>query len=166
MTTENILGKLFEHNNWANLQIIQACSALSDEQLDAQPRSATMGSIRRTLLHLVASQQGYLSLLAVPVEARRDVAPAYAELQKAASVSGEELLALARDGSGQFPKTQLQTMDRYFVEPWVVMVQAINHATEHREQIKSMLTSLGATPPDLDGWAYGEFTNALVPIST
>ncbi len=28
--TENFLVKLFEHNNWANLQIIQACSALRD----------------------------------------------------------------------------------------------------------------------------------------
>ncbi len=46
--TENILGKLFEHNNWANLRIIQACSALSDEQLDAEPQSATKGSIRRS----------------------------------------------------------------------------------------------------------------------
>jgi uncharacterized damage-inducible protein DinB len=63
LMTENILGKLFEHNNWANLTIIQACSALGDEQLDAEPRSATKGSIRRTLLHLVDSQQHYLSLL-------------------------------------------------------------------------------------------------------
>ena len=47
--TENILEKLIEHNNWANLRIIQACSALSDEQLDAEPQSATKGSIRRTL---------------------------------------------------------------------------------------------------------------------
>ena len=31
--TDNFLFKLFEHNNWANLQIIQACSSLSDEQL-------------------------------------------------------------------------------------------------------------------------------------
>jgi uncharacterized damage-inducible protein DinB len=46
------------------------------------------------------------------------------------------------------------------------MVQAINHATEHREQISSMLTALGVTPPDLDGWAYGEATGALIPIST
>jgi uncharacterized damage-inducible protein DinB len=46
------------------------------------------------------------------------------------------------------------------------MVQAINHATEHREQIKSMLSSLGVTPPDIDGWAYGEVTNALIPVST
>jgi len=164
--TENILGKLFEHNNWANLQIIQACSALSDEQLDAEPQSATKGSIRRTLLHLVASQQGYLSLLTLPVEARLAVPPAFAELQKAVSISGEGLLALARDEPSKHLKTRLRTTDGYLVEPWVVMVQVINHATEHREQIKSMLSSLGVTPPDLDGWTYGEVTNALTPVST
>jgi uncharacterized damage-inducible protein DinB len=164
--TENFLMKLFEHNNWANLQIIHACSALSDEQLDAEPQSATKGSIRLTLLHLVASQQGYLSLLTLPIEARLDVPPAFAELQKAASISGEGLLSLARDESRKPLKTRLQTKDGYWVEPWVVMVQAINHATEHREQIKSMLSSLGVTPLDIDGWDYGEVTNALIPIST
>jgi len=163
--TETILVKLFEHNNWANSQIIQACSTLSDEQLDAEPQSATKGSIRRTLVHLVASQQGYLSLLTLPVEARRDAPPPLVELQQAASSSGAGLLALARDESGNPLKTQLRTTDGYLVEPWVVMVQAINHATEHREQISSMLSALGVTPPDLDGWTYGEATRALIPIA-
>jgi uncharacterized damage-inducible protein DinB len=45
------------------------------------------------------------------------------------------------------------------------MVQIIDHATKHREQINSMLSALGVTPPDLDGWSYGEATNALLPIS-
>ena len=61
--TENFLEKLFEHNNWANQKIIQACSTLSDGQLDAPPQSATEGSIRSTLLHLVSAQYGYLRLL-------------------------------------------------------------------------------------------------------
>jgi uncharacterized damage-inducible protein DinB len=95
--SESFLVKLFEHNNWANSQIIQACSALSDKQLDAEPQSATKGSIRRTLVHLVASQQGYLSLLTLPVEARRDARPAFAELHEAARSSGEGLLALATE---------------------------------------------------------------------
>jgi uncharacterized damage-inducible protein DinB len=164
--TENILEKLFEHNNWANLQIIQACSALSDEQLDAEPHSATRGSIRVTLTHLVSSQQGYLSLLTLPVEARPRVRPAFTELQETARLSGEGLLALARDWSTKPLETRLQTRDGYLVEPWVVMVQAINHATEHREQIKSMLSALGVTPPDIDGWSYGEVTNALIPMPT
>jgi uncharacterized damage-inducible protein DinB len=87
-------------------------------------------------------------------------------LQESASISGEGLLSLARDEPSKPLNRRLQTTDGYFVEPWVVMVQAINHATEHREQIKSMLSSLGVTPPDIDGWSYGEVTNALIPIST
>jgi len=164
--TENFLEKLFEHNNWANLQIIQACSALSDEQLDAEPQSVTKGSIRRTLVHLVSSQQGYLRTLTLPLEERLDAPTvAFTELQESASKSGEGLLVLAR-GEQKPLKPQLQTRDGYFVESWVLMVQIINHATEHREQINSMLNALGVTPPDLDGWSYAEATNALIPVST
>jgi uncharacterized damage-inducible protein DinB len=163
--TENFLVKLFEHNNWANLQIIQACSALTDEQFDSEPQSVTKGTIRRTLLHLVHSQLGYLSLLTMPVDKRPDVAPTFAELQESARLSGEGLLALARGEQKPF-NSRLQTKDGFYTEPWVVMLQIINHATEHREQIKSMLSSQGVTPPSIDGWDYGEATNALIPIST
>jgi uncharacterized damage-inducible protein DinB len=163
---ENFLVKLFEHNNWANQQIIQACTDLNDEQLDAEPNSATIGSIRRTLVHLVSAQQGYLSLLTLPVAARKRVSLPFAELEESARRSGEGLLALARNESGQQLNSQLQTTDGYQVDPWVVMVQVINHATEHREQINSMLSALGITPPDLDGWSYGEATKALMPIAT
>ena len=167
--TENILGKLFEHNNWANLRIIQACSALTDQQLDAEPRSATKGTIRFTLWHLVSSQQSYLSTLTgMEPHFNWQTPPAFAELRESVSFSGERLLDLARGETGERSEllnARLQTNDGYFVEPWVVMVQIINHATEHREQINSMLSSLGVTPPDLDGWTYGEVANALIPIS-
>ena len=164
--TESLLVKVFEHNNWANHQIIQVCSALSDEHLDAAPLSATFGSIRHTLVHLVAAQQGYLSLLTLPVAARHDASPAFAELLTAAHLSGEGLLVVARDVSSPHQPTQLRTTDGYLVEPWVVLVQAINHASEHREQISSMLSVLGVTPPALDGWTYGEVTKALMPVGT
>ena len=163
--SEHFLVKLFEHNNWANTQIIQSCAALSDEQLDAESQSATKGSIRETLTHLVNSQRGYLSLLTLTLEARHHAPPTFAGLQESAQISGEGLLALVRDESSKSPKTRLQTTDGFFVEPWVVMLQVINHATEHREQISSMLSALGVTAPDLDGWAYGEATNALIPIT-
>ena len=161
---EIFLVKLFEHNNWANQMIIEACSVLSDLQLDAEPNSATRGTIRRTLLHLVHSQLGYLSLLTLPVDERPDVAPAFAELKESAQISGEGLLALARGEQKPF-ESRLTTKDGYHTEPWVVMLQVINHATEHREQIKSMLSALGVTPPNMDGWDYGEATNALIPVS-
>jgi uncharacterized damage-inducible protein DinB len=163
---ENFLVKIFEHNNWANQKIIQACYALSGEQLDAEPHSVTKGTIRRTLVHLVSSQYGYLRTLTLPLEERLDSPTvAFTELEESAKMSGEALLALAR-GERKPLTSQLQTRDGYNVEPWVLMVQIINHATEHREQIKSMLSALEVTPPDIDGWDYGEITKALIPIST
>jgi uncharacterized damage-inducible protein DinB len=162
--TKEFLVKLFEHNNWANRKIVEACYALSNDQLDTEPQSATRGTIRRTVLHLVHSQKGYLSLVTMPVDERIDVAPTFEELLDSVNSSGQGLLALAR-GEGASLDSRLQTKDGFYTEPWVVMLQVINHATEHREQIKSMLSALGMTPPDIDGWDYGEATNALIPIS-
>lgn len=163
--SENILVRLFEHNNWANDKMIQACAALTDAQLDASPVSATKGTIRVTLTHLVAAQNGYLSTLTLPVDQRVRINPAFGELQAAARKSGEALLAVARDLPEATFSARRETRDGFMVEPWVIMVQIINHATEHREQVSSMLTALGVTPPELDGWAYGEATKAFAPKS-
>src|SRR6266540_6206998 len=116
--SENYLVKLFEHNNWANQKIIEACYALRDEQLDAEPQSVTRGTIRRTLLHLVHSQAGYLSLLTLPVEERSDPTPTFAELQESARLSGEGLRVLARGEQKPF-NARLQTKDGFYTELWV-----------------------------------------------
>lgn len=163
--TENFLARLFEHNNWANEKIIEVCLSLSDEQLDAPPQSATEGSIRNTLSHLVSAQFGYLRLLTLPREERLDkVDVPFAEWAESLKDSGEKLLALAKDTS-KLPTARIHTRDNYHVEAWVIMVQIINHATEHREQIKSMLTALGVEPPSIDGWDYGDVKGALVPVT-
>ena len=162
--TETFLVKLFEHNNWANQKIIEACYALSDEQLDTEPHSVTKGNIRETLSHLVTSQRGYLALLTLPLAERPTFPLEFSELRESARMSGEGLLALAEGEQKPF-EARLKTRDGFQTEPWVVMLQVINHATEHREQIKSMLSALGVTPPDIDGWDYGESTQALVPIA-
>jgi len=163
---DHFLEKLFAHNNWANLEIIRACAALSNEQLDTEPQSATKGSIRSTLLHLATAQQAYLRQLTLPLEERltRVQPPPFAELEQFVTKSGDALLALARDPSNIPNKSQIKVPDGSLVEPWVVIVQIINHATEHREQIKSMLSALGVTPPEIDGWTFGEAVNALIPI--
>jgi len=163
--SENFLARLFEHNNWANQKIIEVCLTLTDEQLDTAPQSATEGNIRSTLSHLVSAQYGYLQLLSLPLEERKDrVTVEFADLHESLRASGERLLELARNVS-KLPEDRLQTRDECYVEPWVIMTQIINHATEHREQIKSMLTAQGVTPPSIDGWDYGTTTNALVPIT-
>ena len=161
---ENFLAKMFEHNNWANQKVIEACRVLSDEQLDTEPQSAVRGNIRDTLIHLVTSQRGYLALLTLPVDQRPTSPLEFTDLEESVRTSGEGLLALANGERHPF-EARLTTRDGHFTEPWVVMLQVINHATEHREQIKSMLTALGVAPPDIDGWGYGLASDALVPIT-
>lgn len=163
--SDSVLARIFEHNNWANQQIAQACLALTDAQLDAEPHSATRGNIRETLVHLARSQQGYLNLLTLPVEARKRIELTVAETPASLEKSGAGLLSLARGEYNAPIPAQLETTDGYAVESWVVLLQVINHATEHREQIKSMLTALGVTPPEIDGWDYGLATGALVKIN-
>lgn len=163
---DSYLEKLFEHNNWANLKILETCAALTDAQLDAEPQSSTKGTIRMTLWHLVSSQDGYVSLMTD--KERRfhwGAPPPFEDLRQSLEFTGEILLDLARGGLPEPPGPQLQTRDGYLTPAWVVVVQVINHATEHREQIKSMLSAMGITPPEIAGWEFGEATGNLVPIA-
>ena len=163
---ECLIEKLFEHNNWANHRLIEACSGLSDEQLDAQPASAAYGNIRQTMIHLVSAQVGYLKLLTRPVEERKQarIDLEFSGLAQAAAASGNGLLDLVRDGGNRLTTGRLETTDGYWVDLWVVLVQAINHADEHREQVCSQLSALDLKPPALDGWTFGEATGALVSV--
>jgi uncharacterized damage-inducible protein DinB len=160
--TQDFLAKLIEHNNWANQQVIRACSALDEDQLDATPLSPAQWSIRQNLVHLVECQEGYLSLLTLPPEKRNSPSVPFDVLEESARSSGQELLAIAQGKVASQLAGQVRTLDGYRAEPWVVMVQAVNHGAEHRKQIAGLLRALGVDPPGLDGWSFGEATDALV----
>ena len=162
--TDSVLARLFEHNNWANSLILDACTRLTNAQLDAQPQSATKGTIRETLSHFVRAQQNYLRhITRVEPPFTWETPPSLEQMRASLTRSGLGFLEIARDESGSLPKSRVQTRDGSLVEPWVIMLQAINHATEHREQINSMLTALEVTPLDMDAWAYAEVTKAISP---
>jgi len=36
----------------------------------------------------------------------------------------------------------------------IILTQAINHSTEHRAHIMTIITQQGIEPPEVDGWAY------------
>jgi uncharacterized damage-inducible protein DinB len=159
------LARLFEHNQWANLELIAACTALTEEQLGAALLPGSEWSIRRTLIHIGEAQQGYLSLLTLPPEARSKCTLSFAELRGSITRTGEALLVLVRDGALDRLTSRLRTRDGYLVEPWVVLLQVLNHATDHRRQVQSMLRALGVTPPRIDGWAFGEFAGGMEAVS-
>ncbi|MCP4140155.1 MAG: damage-inducible protein DinB [Chloroflexi bacterium] len=150
------LTTLFSHNLWANLQLLDLCAKLTDEQLDST-LDGTFGSIRDTWQHIARAEQAYFSRVStgklyqhpkgtdtMPIEEIRETLRFSGEgfIKRAPEVKEDETVTINWDGEPRdVPKT-------------ILLTQAINHATEHRSQIMTILTQLGIQPPDLDGWTY------------
>ena len=160
---ENILIRLIEHNNRANLQMIDVCEALTDEQLDHPPETAVYGTIRETLQHILLSQEDYVSMMVTFDHPPEREGLTWSQLRELSIQSGKALIELINNSPNKPLPSPIQVSDGYQVEPWVFVLQIINHATEHREQIKSMMSALGIEPPRIDGWVYGTAQNALIP---
>lgn len=154
-----ILAEFFKHNAWANRRLIGACAALTDEQLDASA-VGTYGRLRDTLVHLVAAQERYVTLLSGedhPHPLREDTPfPGFGELRERARASSDALTAIAERFQDDHVLHGTRRGQPYAIPASIVLIQAINHATEHRAHVTTILSQQGITPPDLDGWSYGE----------
>jgi len=164
-----LLDDAFAHHVWATDRLIDACAALTPEQLEART-SGTYGSIIGTLRHLVASDRWYLSFF--PADAQlapvdEEVALSLGELRQAMTTNGTawtELLAgepdpdadVVEDGDGW----------EFHAPLGFRLAQAIHHGTDHRSQVCTALTNLGLTPPEIDLWSYGEATGRTRSAST
>ena len=157
MTTTSILTDAFEHHLWANERILDACGALTDEQLTT-PVPGTYGPIIDTLRHLIQADSFYLwvdsgqtrqkipggnSLSIAELRAANDEhATAYRQL-------------LARDLDPDKDVVERGDGSEYSAKQGIRLAQIVHHGTDHRSQVCTGLTSLGIEPPEIDLWAYG-----------
>ena len=153
------LMELCKHNVWASERLFDACEDLSDAQLDATSVGG-YGSIRSTLMHIAGAQERCAVALAETgpglANRDRDPFPGLDVLRDAVRASGETLLEVAaRETPGQ-TATTVWRGETFTMPVWLLLAQAIMHATEHRTQIAAMLTQQGITPPPMDVWTYHE----------
>ena len=156
MKSADTLTKLYSHHLWANLSLFERCASLTPEQLDATIASA-YGSIIVTMQHIVTSEQSYFSRISTGQDYRRP-----ANLPP--MTMNEMMESLRKTGAGLIEWAPKVQPDDTVVVDWegtprdvpktILLTQVINHATEHREQIKAILTQIGIEPPDLQGWEY------------
>ncbi len=154
MTTT--IGELFRHNRWANERLLEACRDLTNEQR-ATSVEGTYGELGYTLIHIVRGESFYVALLTgwePPV--RWEIPgpwPGIDVLLERSRFTGDRLTEVAEQAN---PDALVDRGDEQ-VPTSVVLVQAINHATEHRAHAATILTHLGIAPPPLDGWTFGGF---------
>ncbi len=166
----DLVTDLYSHNEWANLRLLDVCRGLSDEQLDATAAGA-YGSIRSTLLHLVGSEADYVRRLggrpAHELE-RGGGWPGFDLLEEVVRSSAAGLLERARAVGGS-----RIVGERFEIEANVLLIQAINHSTEHRSQICTILTVLGALPSTgdegqtiIDAWSWSDAEGLARPLDS
>jgi uncharacterized damage-inducible protein DinB len=150
----SVLVELFRHHRWANDTLYAACEGLDDDQLEATV-AGTMGSIRDTLHHLANAERYYVSALKhEPIERRMTEFPGVTALRAQVGRQGDDLIALAGAADpegvwrGQWGGREAEIPSAIF------FIQAINHATEHRSQVMTILSQLGIEPPVVDAWNF------------
>ena len=151
------LTHFFQQNLWANLRLLDECANLTDTQLDAT-LDGTYGSVRVTLMHIFAGEESYVQHFTgrrpEPPLRTNNLFAGFDALRKRARLNGESLIALA----GQWEEGDMLHIpdegEIFDIPAIIVFIQAINHATDHRSQIATILGQQGIEFPELSGWRY------------
>jgi uncharacterized damage-inducible protein DinB len=150
------LHDAFAHHTWATIRLIDACLALSAQQLQTTV-PGTFGSILETLRHVVGADASYLF---VTTGGRtRQIVEDEMDLGELRSVMAEhapawsELLAQDPDLDASIVRHRDDGSESH-APMSIRLAQALHHGTDHRSQICTALTTLGIEPPEIDVWAF------------
>lgn len=172
----DLIADLYRQNEWANLRLIELCRGLSDEQLDATADGA-YGSIRGTLMHLAGAEVQYVSQLgATPAHAFANSRQwaGFDEVEAVVRSGAAGLLERARAVAGTtltLPDDMGDPHKAFEIDANVLLIQALNHSTEHRSQICTVLTVLGVLPREsggetiVDAWTWAEADDRARPAT-
>ena len=155
--SQHALGDAFDHHVWATLRLLDACTQLAPEQLDATV-PGVYGSILQTLRHTVGADTWYLFVLTdgrVPNidEDGMSLPELRAEMVRngprwrAYLASDPKATDVVAHGGGEV---------RTHAPIGIRLAQALHHGTDHRSQVCTILTTLGIEPPDVAVWAMAE----------
>jgi uncharacterized damage-inducible protein DinB len=148
----------FAHHIWATLRLIDACTPLSQEQLET-PVPGTYGSIIATMRHLVGADSWYL--FDITGDPARRIDDESMDLSQLRSAMEDDARAWSQVlVGGPDPDLVVHEIDENDgferdATMGIRLAQALHHGTDHRSQICTALTSLGVEPPDIDAWDFG-----------
>jgi uncharacterized damage-inducible protein DinB len=151
------------HDVWATDRLITHLRKIDDAKLDLTA-PGVYGSIRRTLTHIVASDEGYLVRLLgavfhdAPFTPDRDATLDEIAEHLGHVRDGVERLFQGRsfDPERVIPDTPLRRpgAPRFEMKAWAPAGQFIYHGVDHRSQIDTILSVHGLATLDLQVWPY------------
>jgi uncharacterized damage-inducible protein DinB len=152
-----MMDDAFKHHVWATLRLMDTCGALTSEQLD-DTCPGTYGSILQTFRHLVGADAFYLSIMGVSdVPSVDEDTMDLPELRQVMKTMGSVWAAfLSRDLEPDVVIEEHEDNGYERRAPVSLrLAQALDHGTDHRSQVCTILTSLDVAVPIIDVWEYG-----------
>lgn len=154
--TRPLLEDAFAHHVWATQQLIDACLGLAPERLEATA-PGTFGSIVATLRHLVGADVSYLFALTGGrrglVNEEQMTLAELREVMVANGVAWAALLGEDLDPDANVVRRRGDGSEGH-APAGIRLAQALHHGSDHRSQICTILTTLGAEPPAIDVWDF------------
>ncbi|MGC4189704.1 MAG: DinB family protein [Thermomicrobiales bacterium] len=151
--------RLFEHHAWSNQELIDFLSTLSDEALTLEV-PGTYGSSLATIRHIVSSDADYVSILpdtpAVPQIGQDGPFEGWDRLRAVAASADAALIAYVRGNADDFffVDADEESDETFELTRSMLLCQILHHATEHRSQIRTTLSTHGIVPPEISTWAW------------
>jgi uncharacterized damage-inducible protein DinB len=164
----DLVVEFLRHNRMMNDRLLETCRRRSPDQLAATVQG-TYGSIGATLVHIANSQVGYVPRFVLPERPAplpEDLFPGFNALAERLAL-GNSLLEHAASRAREHHEVEVSGDDppaTWRIPAALLLLQAVNHGTEHRSQIATILTQLGVEPPPMDGWTYFLASNRMVEI--
>ena len=158
------LNRTLEHLAWANTQMFTVLAALPVDAL-AYTSPGSEWSVGAIAHHLATAAENYAQRLhGEPRAEKRELPTTAADLQVLAAAL---VVADAKLRAGaQLPGDEIRTWisfsgEELSVPRWVLVNQAVHHATEHRAQIAGALAANGNSSLDLDALDVWTFNDGL-----
>jgi uncharacterized damage-inducible protein DinB len=166
--TRPLFADAFGHHVWATQRLIDACLALSPEQLQASA-PGTYGTIIETIRHLVGGDVSYLSLLTDGrVTSIEEDSMDLDELRAAIAANGPEWISLLEqdlDPEADVIRHRDDGIESH-APMGIRLAQVLHHGSDHRSQVCTILTTLGIEPPAIDVWDFAENDGRLAEVIT
>jgi len=163
----SLLRDAFAHHVWATLRLVDACLALSPDELGtAVP--GTYGSILDTMRHLVTADSSYLFVTSgerTPlIDADQMSLPEVRATMESHRAAWSMVLEQQLDPDAVLRRHRDDGSETH-APIGIRLAQALHHGSDHRSQICTALTTLGVEPPAIDAWDFGQQDGRVVQVA-